>query len=118
MDYFTIVRPEHLNHYGYLFGGEMLKWVDEYAYITAIREFPNNRFVTRGMDAASFNKSVRNGAMLRFTVQRAKLGNTTVTYNIKVFAQYLENTHVDEVFDINVTMNAVDHNGQKVILPR
>ena len=23
------VRPEHLNHYGYLFGGYMLMWVDE-----------------------------------------------------------------------------------------
>lgn len=31
MENFTLVRPEHLNHHGYLFGGVLLKWVDEYA---------------------------------------------------------------------------------------
>jgi acyl-CoA hydrolase len=27
------VLPEHLNHYGYLFGGHLLKWVDASAWI-------------------------------------------------------------------------------------
>ena len=25
------VIPQHLNQYGYLFGGNLLQWVDEYA---------------------------------------------------------------------------------------
>jgi len=28
MNNFTLVRPEHLNYHGYLFGGMILKWVD------------------------------------------------------------------------------------------
>ena len=31
-----LVLPQYLNHYGFLFGGHLLKWVDEYAYIAAI----------------------------------------------------------------------------------
>jgi len=31
MNQYKLALPEHLNHYGYLFGGNMLKWVDEYA---------------------------------------------------------------------------------------
>ena len=40
-----LVLPERLNHYGYLFGGYLLHWVDEYAYITANLDFPGHRFV-------------------------------------------------------------------------
>ena len=118
MDYFTTVRSEHLNHYGYLFGGEMLKWVDEFAYITAIREFPLHRFVTRAMDAASFTRSVRNGARLKSHAERLRLGHTSVTYAITVSARYMQQTEVEEVFAINVTMNAIDDQGHKTPLPR
>jgi acyl-CoA hydrolase len=31
MDNYTIVRKEHLNHHGYLFGGTLLSRVDEFA---------------------------------------------------------------------------------------
>jgi competence protein ComEC len=37
MESYTVVRPEHLNHYGHLFGGCLLKWVDEIAWIAASR---------------------------------------------------------------------------------
>ena len=33
---YKLVLPEHLNHYGYLFGGNMLKWADEYSWIGRI----------------------------------------------------------------------------------
>lgn len=118
MDFYTTVRTEHLNHYGYLFGGEMLKWVDEFAYITAWQEFPKHRFVTRAMDAASFTRSVRLGALLHFHTERLRLGNTSVTYAITVTAKYLQQTEVEQVFAINVTMNAIDADGKKTQLPQ
>ena len=40
MDNHKLVMPEHLNHYGYLFGGNLLQWVDEYAYIANVPEHP------------------------------------------------------------------------------
>ena len=61
MQFKTLIRPEHLNHNGHLFGGYMLLWVDEYAYIAAMEEFPDARFVTRAMDSVSFTQSVSNG---------------------------------------------------------
>jgi len=38
MESYKLVLPEHLNHYGYLFGGNMLKWVDEISWIAASRD--------------------------------------------------------------------------------
>jgi hypothetical protein len=40
MEYYKLILPEHLNHHGKLFGGNTLKWIDEFAYITASQEFP------------------------------------------------------------------------------
>ena len=117
MDFFTLIRPEHLNHYGYLFGGSLLKWVDEYAYIAALREFPTCRLVTRAMDAASFSQSVNNGALLRFRVQRARLGKTSVTYKVTVVARDFETGDTYQVFEISVTMVAINDKGEKTPLP-
>ena len=52
-----LVLPEHLNHYGYLFGGYLLHWVDEYGYIAANLDFPGHRFVTIALDNVAFKKS-------------------------------------------------------------
>ena len=33
MTSYKLVRPGDLNHYGFLFGGKMLMWVDEVAWM-------------------------------------------------------------------------------------
>jgi len=113
----TIVRPEHLNHHGKLFGGYMLHWVDEFAYIAALEDYPSVKFVTRGMEAASFTRSVSCGAILTFDIQRTKVGRTSVTYRVHVTARKVEEPEGVEVFNTGVTFCAVDDNGQKMELP-
>ncbi|MDQ1594096.1 MAG: acyl-CoA thioesterase YciA, partial [Arthrobacter pascens] len=41
------VRPEDLNANGTLFGGSLLKWIDEEAAIYAILQLGNGRAVTK-----------------------------------------------------------------------
>lgn len=53
MESYKLVLPEHLNHYGYLFGGYLLQWVDETAYIAATLDYPGSNFVTVAMDRAA-----------------------------------------------------------------
>ena len=77
MENHKLVMPEHLNHYGFLFGGHLLKWVDEYAYIAAAIEYPGSNFVTIGMDEVEFRKSVRQGTILRFIVEQIRRGKTS-----------------------------------------
>ncbi len=38
MTSYKLVMPGDLNHYGFLFGGKMLMWVDENGEMTPIRE--------------------------------------------------------------------------------
>ena len=111
MENYRLVRPEHLNHYGYLFGGYLLSWVDEMAWLAASEEFAAGRFVTVGMDDVSFKKSVRQGAILRLESERAKKGTTSVTYRVRVFREEVE------IFSTCVTMVNVAEGGSKAVLP-
>ena len=103
MDNFTLVRPEHLNHHGYLFGGMMLKWVDENAWMAASREYPGCNLVTVAMDACRFKHRVENGSILRFNIKKVKQGRTSATYNVVVFADAPGANTEQEVFSVSVT---------------
>ena len=72
MESYKVVRPEHLNHFGYLFGGFLLKWVDEIAWIAASRDHPGCSFVTVTMDRVEFRRGVRQGAVLRFDASESQ----------------------------------------------
>ena len=117
MNLYILVRPEHLNHHGYLFGGMLLKWVDEFSWLTASREYRGCRLVTVGMDEVRFTQSVGSGAMLRFQVNRLAQGRTSVTYDVRVFAD--EDGAEDErpVFNTRITFVRVDVQGNKTFLP-
>ncbi len=116
MESYKFVLPEHLNHYGFLFGGYMLKWVDETAYIAASMEYPGCNFVTVGMDRVEFKKSVCQGSILRFHVQRTALGKTSATYHVQVHARDLQQGNEELVFSTNVTFVCVDNCGKKTAI--
>jgi len=118
MEFKTLVRPEHMNQHGSLFGGYMLLWVDEFAYIAAIEDFPGLRFVTRAMSSVEFTRGVRIGSVLTFTVTRQKIGKTSVTYDVDVTAREISSQKISRVFHTAITFCAVTTDGQKLPLPQ
>lgn len=118
MNNYTIVRPEHLNHHGYLFGGAMLRWVDEYAWLVASRDFPGCTMVTVAMDQIQFRMRAVCGAILRFQILPDHLGNTSVRYGVDVFADEPGATDEKLIFSTGVTFARVDDAGKKTPLPR
>jgi acyl-CoA hydrolase len=117
MDSYSLVRPEHLNHYGFLFGGVLLKWVDEFAWLTASLDFPQCTLVTVAMDNIQFKQRVLNGSILRFHITALRLGDTSVTYTVEVVSDEPGSTVEKRVFSTTVTFVRVDADGRKVSLP-
>jgi acyl-CoA hydrolase len=124
---YKLVLPENLNHFQYLFGGYLLKWVDEMAWIAATLEFPNCRFVTIGMDRVEFRKSVKTGTILEFEMTRTRVGRTSVSYLVEVTrangdsedsaaeqSTEMANVAQESIFSTTVTMVNVNLDGQKV----
>ena len=117
MENHKLVLPEHLNHYGYLFGGMLLQWVDEYAWIAATLEHPGCRFVTVAMDRVEFRKSVRQGSILRFQIRQSNLGKTSVEYEVVVFADDPDSGVEETIFTNHVTFVRLDPDGRKRPIP-
>ena len=117
MENHKLVNPSNLNHYGYLFGGDLLKWVDEYAWIAATLEYPDCNFVTLGMDKVEFRKSVKEGTILKFIIKRTKEGSTSVQYLVRVYRGNSMDIN-DLIFSTSVTYVRIDQNGQKLPLPK
>lgn len=111
MENFKLVLPEHLNHLGKLFGGQLLRWVDESAYIAARMEFPKNNFVTIALSHVEFRRQVEAGAVLRFVVTKSKQGNTSVCYDVDV--NQIDDQHARSVFATTVTFVNVGPDGNK-----
>jgi acyl-CoA hydrolase len=118
MNNYTIVRQEHLNHYGFLFGGALLQWVDEFAWLVASRDFPGCPLVTIGMDQINFLQPVANGSILRFSILPLEQGKTSVRYSVEVFADAPGATEETEVFSTTITFVHVDAGGNKQLLPQ
>ena len=117
MNNYTIVRPEHLNQYGYLFGGAMLKWVDEFAWIAASLDFVGCSLVTKAMHDIEFRHRVACGAILRFSILPVRKGNSSVTYAVEVFADGPVAAEEKLIFSTSVTFVNVDAQGRKTPLP-
>lgn len=106
---YKLVLTEHLNHFGFLFGGQMLAWVDEVGYIAARTEYPGREFVTIAMDEARFHHSVALGAVLRFTAERIREGGSSVRYRIAVRTAEDDTT----LFSTTITFVCIDADGKK-----
>ena len=116
MENFKLVLPEHLNHYQFLFGGYLLKFVDEVAYIAATLDFPNHNFVTIGMDRVEFRQTVTKGTILKFNCEKVKTGNTSVCYHVEVTNANSDDSEPSTIFSTNVTLVRVDQNGDKLAI--
>ncbi len=113
MDHYKLVRPEHLNHHGSLFGGFLLQWIDELAYITANLDFPGNRFVTIALDNVEFRQGVNNGEILKFQVALDRQGTTSVHYRVSVYGTRWRPAPEATVFETRISLVNVDEAGKK-----
>ena len=113
MDNYNFVRPEHLNHHGSLFGGQLLLWVDEFAWMAAAKDFPGYSFVTRAMDKIEFKNPVRSGSILRFHAEVSSKGTSSVTYLVQVYEDAKICGKEILTFSTSVTFVSIDDNGNK-----
>lgn len=118
MNAYAIVRSGHLNQHGFLFGGQMLKWVDEYAWLAAARDFPGYKLLTRAMEKVEFKIPVPLGSILRFRTLPEKRGRTSISYSVEVFADCPGATDEIIVFSNMITFVAIDESGKKRELPQ
>lgn len=78
------VKPEDLNPNGTLFGGSLLRWIDEEAAIYAIIQLENKNIVTKFISEIDFVSSAREGDIIELGMEVVKFGNTSLTLRCEV----------------------------------
>jgi len=78
------VRPEDLNANGTLFGGSLLRWIDEEAAIHAILLLGDERFVTKNMSESDFVSSAWEGDLIELGLVATHFVRTSMTMRCEV----------------------------------
>jgi len=81
MHFFTRkwIKPEDLNPNGSLFGGTLLKWIDEEAAIYAVCQLDTKNIVTKYMSEINFQSSAKNGEIVEMGMEVIGFGKSSVT---------------------------------------
>ncbi len=83
------VLPSTTNHYDTLFGGTLLAWMDEVAFITATR-YGRCPFVTVSIDRTDFKLPIHAGTIVELVGSIEGVGRTSVRVRVDVFRERMD----------------------------
>src|SRR6218665_4017820 len=86
MNFYTrkLVKPEDLNSNNSLFGGSLLRWIDEESAIYAIIQLETPHCVTKYMSEINFVKSAKQGDVVEIGIKAVQFGTTSLTLACQV----------------------------------
>ena len=82
------IFPSTTNHYDTLFGGVLMQWMDEVAFICATR-YTRKRMVTVSSDQIDFEKPIPAGTICEMVAQVASVGNRSVRVCVQVYLEQM-----------------------------
>lgn len=78
------VKPEDLNPNGFLFGGSLLRWLDEEAAIYASVQLDSPWVVTKFISEINFVSSAKIGEIIEMGLEVASFGKSSLTLRSEV----------------------------------
>ncbi|MDA8109591.1 MAG: acyl-CoA thioesterase [Betaproteobacteria bacterium] len=110
--------PADANHNGDIFGGWIMSHVDVAGGVVAGR-VARGRVATVAVNAFVFKQPVQIGDLLSFYADVVRVGNTSVTVNVEVYAERRpSDPHVVKVTEASLTYVAIDKDGRPRPIPR
>lgn len=110
MNFFTRkwIKPEDLNPNGSLFGGTILKWIDEEAAIFTVCQLNSKAIVTKFMSEINFHASAKLGEIIEMGMEVVKIGRTSISLKC-VVRNKISKQHIITVD--NIVFVKVDESG-------
>lgn len=101
------IKPEDLNPNGSLFGGTLLRWIDEEAVIYAIVQLGNPHVVTKFISEINFVSSAKQGDIIELGITATEFGRTSITLTCQVRNKITRKTilSIDKLVFVNLDKN-------------
>ncbi|MGC8562016.1 MAG: acyl-CoA thioesterase [Thermoplasmata archaeon] len=112
-----VMLPPDANIAGNVFGGTILKMIDEIAGIVAVKHCRRNA-VTANIEHIDFIYPVHIGDLLELRGRLNFVGKSSMEVGVEVFAEKLETADINFAGRATVTMVALDDNGKPVEVPK
>jgi len=102
-----IVFPSDLNNNSTLFGGMAMQWMDEVAYITAIR-FTKNKMVTVSVEKIQFLLPIKTGAIIEIIGKVVKVGYVKLEVHVEINIEGIISDQKQKAVSALFTFAAID----------
>jgi len=113
----VVPMPSDANYAGDIFGGWIMSQVDIAGSIPAIR-LARGRVATVAVNSFVFKKPVMIGDVVSFYAEVAKVGRTSITVDVEVYAQRRRmQEECVKVTEATLTYVAVDDQGRPRVVP-
>lgn len=114
----VVAMPKDTNAAGHIFGGWIMSQMDLAGSVAAV-EYSNSRVVTVAVTSMEFHKPVFVGDLVSCFAKIEKIGNTSLTVRVEVFAQRdrADKVHCIQVTGAVLVYVAVDAEGNPKALP-
>ena len=110
-----LICPAHINHYGRLFGGQLLKWIDELAGIVAIRHC-GNTVTTAAIDNLQFQAPAYTGDMIVLRGWVTCVGKTSMEIRVDTYRESLNGVR-EMINRAYIDMVAINDQGKPIAVP-
>ena len=111
-----LICPAHINHYGRLFGGQLLKWIDELAGIVAIRHC-GSTVTTAAIDNLQFQAPAYTGDMIVLRGMVTYVGRTSMEVRVDTYRESLDGQR-EMINRAYIDMVAINCKGQPEEVPQ
>ncbi|MCU6746384.1 MULTISPECIES: acyl-CoA thioesterase [Lachnospiraceae] len=112
-----LIRPNHLNAAGRLFGGMLMQWLDEIAGLVAMRHTRTN-VITASVDNLRFIHGAYNGEMIVIIGKVTYVGNTSMEVRVDTYVENEKDGLRRPINRAYFTMVAIDENDKPTRVPR
>ena len=112
-----MVRPNHLNAAGRLFGGILMQWLDETAGLVAMRHTRQN-VITASVDNLRFIHGAYNGEMIVIIGKDTYVGNTSMEVRVDTYVENEKDGMRRPINRAYFTMVAIDKDDKPTRVPR
>ena len=112
----VVMMPKDTNALGTIFGGIILSYIDQAGAVGGHSVAPG-RLVTVAMEKVEFHHPVFVGDLVSFNAEVVRVGNTSITVRVEVFAERRREPRRVKVTEATVVYVHVDDQGRPLQVP-
>ncbi len=112
-----LIKPGDLNARNTLFGGTLIRWIDEEAGIYAMTKLDSNNVVTKYMSEIDFVSSAKQGDVIEIGLGFLGIGRTSIKFSCEVRNLFTKQSiiKIDTIVFVHVDQNGIPQPHGKTI---